>query len=593
MENNMQQRISGVSNAVSSNVESWIYSKYTILDSLSQQPIDDVVFIKQLKMAVSAGNFSSIYAGLNDGARVGTNGITHFVNNYDPRKRPWYKAVSTSGEVELIGPYQDINTKEMTFTIAKPIESSGKKLGVIGVDLRIKHLFSAVTNISTGENSHLFLLNENAEIIAHKEDELIQQKIFESYQGFSQEDYSSALKQGSYVVLHSPKGKKILHFTPIKDSSWVIGIEADLATEQKDYWSVFYALIIISIIITLAAVLLMNWIMNILFRDLFSLQKALNDIANGDGDLTRRIHINSHDEIGHVASDFNRFTSKLHTIIQQMDKVAREMAGQADNLSNSVLTNRHHIQEQEQNTLEASNSVDKLNHSTTLINDNVGSTTQHISSTLVLSEQGIVQMQSSQQSIAHLARKLNDTNNVITELNEQAQGIAGIVSTIDEIAEQTNLLALNAAIEAARAGEAGRGFAVVADEVRSLSSRTSTSTTEIQTMIMNIQQSSIKAVELIKDSTDLAAGSVKDADQAQNMINDIMAAVQEIERMAHSISLATQDQLRVGSDISTRTSNIKSLADQLSTEAASTENQVDELNRLSSDLQQETSKFIV
>lgn len=593
MENNMQQRISGVSNAVSSNVESWIHSKYKILNALSEQPIDDVVFIKQLKMAVSAGDFSSIYAGLNDGTRVGTNGITRFVNNYDPRKRPWYKAVQASNEVELIGPYQDVNTQEMTFTIAKPLETSASKLGVIGVDLRIKNLFSAVTNINTGENSHLFLLNDKAEIIAHKEEGLIQQKIFGSYKEFTQEDYLSALEKSSYAVLDSPNGEKILHFTPVKDSSWVIGIEADLITEEKDYWTVFYALIIISIIVTLAAVLLMNWIVNILFRDLFSLQKALNDIANGDGDLTRRIHINSHDEIGQVATDFNRFTDNLHTIIQHMDKVARGMAGQADALSNSVLTNRHYIQEQDKNTSEASDSVDMLNDSTTSINDNVENTTQQISSTLALSEQGIVQMKSSQQSITHLASKLNNTNNVVTELNEQAQGIAGIVSTIEEIAEQTNLLALNAAIEAARAGEAGRGFAVVADEVRSLSSRTSASTTEIQTMIINIQQSSAKAVELIKDSTGLASGSVNDADQAQDMINEIMAAVQEIERMAQSISLATKDQLRVSSDINTRTSNIKSLAGQLSTEAASTENQVDELNRLSSDLQQETSKFIV
>ncbi|MFT2110120.1 methyl-accepting chemotaxis protein [Marinomonas sp. 2405UD68-3] len=590
MEINMQQRISGVSNAVSSNVESWIHSKYKILNALSEQPIDDVVFIKQLNMAVSAGDFSSIYAGLNDGTRVGANGMSRFVNNYDPRQRPWYKAVQSSNEVELIGPYKDINTQEMTFTIAKPLNA---KLGVIGVDLKIKNLFSAVTNINTGENSHLFLLNENAEIIAHKEKDLIQQKIFETYKGFTQENYSSSLKQGLYVVLDSPKGEKILHFTPIRNSSWVIGIEADLATEQEDYWAVFYALIIISIIITLAAVLLMNWMVNILFRDLFSLQKALKDIANGDGDLTRRININSHDEIGQVASDFNRFTDNLHAIIQQMDKVARGMTGQADSLSHSVLANRHRIQEQEKNTVEASDSVEKLNDSTQLINDNVENTTQQISSTLTLSGQGIVQMKSSQQSITHLASKLNDTNSVVTELNEQAQGIAGIVSTIESIAEQTNLLALNAAIEAARAGEAGRGFAVVADEVRSLSSRTSASTTEIQTVIINIQESSMKAVELIKESTYLASGSVNDADQAQNMINDIMSAVQEIERMAQSISSVTQDQLSIGRDINVRTNNIKSLADQLSTEAASTENQVDELNRLSSDLQRETSKFVV
>jgi methyl-accepting chemotaxis protein len=593
MENNMQQRIGSISNSVSSNIESWTTSKYQILNALSEQPIDDIVFVKQLNMAISAGNFSSIYAGLNDGTRIGSNGITRFVNNYDPRSRPWYKAVTASKSAELIGPYKDVNTQEMTFTIAQPLKDSGKGPGVIGVDLRVKDLFSAITNVDTGENSHLFLLNSASEIIAHKENDLIQKKVFELYSGFTEDDYTSALDLSSYITLDSQGSQKILHFSPIKDSSWVLAIEADKATEEKDYWTIFYVLIVISIIITLAAVMLMNWVVNILFRDLFSLQTALNDIANGDGDLTSRININSNDEIGQVANDFNRFTDNLHAIIQHIGKVAQGMTGQADSLSNSVQVNRHYIQEQVQNTQQASDAVDTLNDSTRSINDNVENTTQHISNTLTLSEKGIVQMKSSQQSITYLASKLSDANNVVTELNKQAQDIAGIVSTIEEIAEQTNLLALNAAIEAARAGEAGRGFAVVADEVRSLSTRTSDSTTEIQNMIINVQQSSLKAVELIKDSTNLATGSVNDADQAQDMINEIVTAIQEIERMAQSISSATQDQLRVGHDISTRTDNIKSLSDQLSTEAVATEKQVDELNHLSTDLQRETNKFIV
>ncbi|MDB4837986.1 methyl-accepting chemotaxis protein [Marinomonas sp.] len=593
MESDMQQRITSVSNAVSSNIETWIDSKYHILNALSEQPTTEKTFIQQLNMAISAGNFSSIYAGLDDGTRIGSNGITRFVNGYDPRTRPWYQAVSASKETELIGPYKDVNSQEMTFTIAKPLDNTGSPSGVIGVDLRIKNLFAAVTNVDTGKNSQLFLLNDQSEVIAHKNNTLNEKKVFTLYEGFTEENYLSALKDGSYITLDSPLGKKTLHFTPIKDSSWIVAIEADQETEQEYYWSVFYALVLISVIITVVAIMLMNWVVNILFRDLFSLQTALNDIANGDGDLTRRINIKSSDEIGQVANDFNRFTSNLHTIIQQMGEVSKGLTGQADALSRSVQVNRHYIQDQEQNTLEASNAVDVLSDSTNVITDNVDNTTQQISSTLELSEKGIVQMKSSQQSITNLAKKLNDANKVVTELNEQAQSIAGIVSTIDDISEQTNLLALNAAIEAARAGEAGRGFAVVADEVRNLSSRTSASTTEIQNMIISVQQSSAKTVELIKDSTGLATGSVDDADQAQKMINDIMAAVQEIENMAQCISSATQEQLKVGMDISTRTNNIKSLANNLSTEAASTEKQVEELNLLSSDLQRETNKFIV
>ncbi|WP_438465071.1 methyl-accepting chemotaxis protein [Marinomonas sp. PE14-40] len=593
MEHSMYQRIGSISNTVSDSVETWINSKHQILSSLAEQPLDEGVFVKQLTMAITAGNFSSIYAGLNDGTRVGTNGFTKFVNNYDPRQRPWYKKVSASGEIELIGPYKDVNTQEMTFTIARPIYDAGSVQGVMGVDLKIKDLFSAITNVETGKNSHIFLLNGNGQVIAHKQKELIQKEVADLYDAFSKENYLTALEQASYLTLSSQTGNKILHFLPIKDSSWVLGVEADQATELAEYWETFYTLMLISISFTLIAVFMVNWIVNILFRDLFSLRKALNDIANGDGDLTRRINIKSRDEVGLVANDFNRFTDNVHQIIQHLGEVAKGVTGQADSLSHSVIENRQHIQQQMQNTHEASNAAETLNESTNLISDNVETTTQQISSTLLLSEKGIVQMKSSQQSINHLANKLTDANEVVTQLNTQAQSIAGIVSTIDDIAEQTNLLALNAAIEAARAGEAGRGFAVVADEVRSLSSRTSDSTTEIQTMIANVQQSSMKAAELMRDSAELATGSVSEADQAQKMIDGIMISVQEIEQMTQKISLATQDQVRVRDDISIRTNNIRDLADKLSEEAVSTESQVDELNRLSSNLQQETSKFVV
>lgn len=592
-EKSMYQRISSISNTVSDSVETWINAKHQILSALANQPLDEDVFVKQLTMAISAGNFTSIYAGLNDGTRVGSNGFTKFVNNYDPRQRPWYKQVKASGAIELIGPYKDVNTQEMTFTIARPIDKSGSVEGVMGVDLKIKDLFSAITSVETGENSHIFLLNAQGSIIAHKQEERVQQEVGNLYKDFSQSQFTTALNDNAYLVLDSQQGKKIVHFLPIKDSSWVLGVEADQASELAEYWDTFYTLIFISILITLGAVVLVNWIVSILFRDLFSLQKALNDIANGDGDLTRRININSRDEVGLVAQDFNRFTDNVHKIIQHLGEVAHGVASQADSLSRSVIENRQHIQHQKQNTENASSAAQTLNDSTRLISENVASTTHQISSTLSLSEKGIVQMQSSQTSINHLANKLNDANQVVTQLNNQAQGIAGIVSTIDDIADQTNLLALNAAIEAARAGEAGRGFAVVADEVRSLSSRTSDSTTEIQSMIANVQQSSMKAAELMNISAELASGSVNEADQAQKMIDEIMASVQQIEQMTQKISLATEDQLGVRDDINTSTITIKELADKLSNEAVSTESQVDELNRLSSNLQNETSKFIV
>jgi methyl-accepting chemotaxis protein len=196
-------------------------------------------------------------------------------------------------------------------------------------------------------------------------------------------------------------------------------------------------------------------------------------------------------------------------------------------------------------------------------------------------------------SINMLAEEVATATGVISDLQGHAQAIDTILSTIQGIAEQTNLLALNAAIEAARAGEQGRGFAVVADEVRVLSQRTHVSTEEIQQTIKTLQQSTDKAVELMKTSSSLALCAVDDSDKASDALDEINDSVMTISDMTTQIAAGAEEQNQVTDEIMQNTISIQDLAELLATDANSSQHKSEDLSALSAELNNKVSTFIV
>ncbi|MGL5628277.1 MAG: methyl-accepting chemotaxis protein, partial [Plesiomonas shigelloides] len=224
---------------------------------------------------------------------------------------------------------------------------------------------------------------------------------------------------------------------------------------------------------------------------------------------------------------------------------------------------------------------------------NVDATSREAHNAVNLSDTGRQQVDQSQDSIRKLAQEVGMATDVIMELNQHADNISSIMLTIRAIAEQTNLLALNAAIEAARAGEQGRGFAVVADEVRMLSQRTHVSTEEIDTMIHNLQQATRRAVEIMAQSQTLAQTSVTDADSAAVSLNQIAEAINTISDMASQIASAAEEQNSVTQEITRNTESIKEASTDLAQEANDAARQAASLSELSLTLRQEVNRFIL
>ncbi|OOV87554.1 methyl-accepting chemotaxis protein [Oceanospirillum linum] len=590
---NVSQRVDGVSNAVGKGIEHWLTAKYQLLNTLAERPADQDAFIGQLNLTQESGEFIAIFAGLTDGTRIGSNGRTFFVNGYDPRTRPWYKQAMQEKKMVLIGPYEDRTTKEMTFTIARPLVQNGQITGVIGADLQLKQLFAEITSFESGDNSQLFLLNTEGLIIAHQNQALQLQPISRLYPNLSAQTNQSPTSNQPLTEVETEDGKKLVRIVGIPDSSWLLGVEVDHATEMRPFTETLSIQIIISLSIFLLVMLSVAVMVKILLKDLHRVGEALGNIAKGEGDLTQRIRSHSHDEVGKLAHDFNHFVKSLHITVGKLEETACDLTNQSDIIAEKTRQNGQKIYQQRTETSAVAEAINQLAQSTQDIIQHVHNANTQVSQTLTLGQDGIRQVLKSQDSVDDLASKLDSAGDVVTKLNQHAQGITGILNTIEEIAEQTNLLALNAAIEAARAGEAGRGFAVVADEVRNLSQRTSSSTSEIQQVMESVQQSAVEATQLMQDSSVLAKKSVDDAGLAKEMLTRILEAVEEISHVASHISSATEQQAALSEEIHSNTDVIRSVADDLALDADESERQVKELSSLASDLKKESSRFVV
>ncbi|SHF92304.1 Methyl-accepting chemotaxis protein [Marisediminitalea aggregata] len=277
--------------------------------------------------------------------------------------------------------------------------------------------------------------------------------------------------------------------------------------------------------------------------------KSLRDIAQEDGDLTIRIESNAQDEVGDLVRYFNLFMEKLQKVVKDIVQTTLPLSDLAQNLSQLTETTNRNIADQQGAATQAKNAVDDMNHSVVAVAESAAEAARAADEATNASNEGQSVVNSTVRSIQSLAKNVDDSAQVIRKLENDSNQVGVVLDVIKGIAEQTNLLALNAAIEAARAGEQGRGFAVVADEVRTLASKTQKSTEEIQTTIEQLQSAARSAVQVMSSGTEQAESSVNEANKAGESLNVIADTIGRISAMNGQIASTTDNQQAVAEQI--------------------------------------------
>ncbi len=522
-------------------------------------------FLKNIKSTHS--NYVLAYIGSNSGGIITSDNIK-LPGGFDSRSRPWFKkAIRNKGQVILTNAYQSA-TEEPVFTVAKTLQINGKVKGVGALDISLSDLTGFIKNLKIGETGYVMLIENNGVIIA---DPSNKKNLFKNIENFSEKGLKKIqnIKQGNQNLEIDDKSymSKIITSTQGK---WKIVALMERQEHMSKIYSLLAIIIVIGLIVSIVFAIIALAISTYIGKNIKQTSATVKNITKGD--LTARVNVKSKDELGKFSQSFNSFiktlcdnftklkkrSSKTAEAAHELLTNAEQLASSSEEMSSSAINVNENMKKQKtvidttvQSFKSIFNEISQIN-ALTQSNENkvedFATTIEQIAANIESIAKNSNNADNAAEELLRIAKigneKIIEMRSIIETMNESGKRISMIVGLIQDISEQTNLLAMNAAIEAAHAGEYGQGFAVVAEEIRKLADKSSSNAKDIQGMVKRNSENR-KSLMLAGEKVDNAFQSMSNHIEKVKDINREIATSMQEQKKANFSFLETTQKIKV------------------------------------------------
>jgi methyl-accepting chemotaxis protein len=514
----------------------------------------------------------------------------------DPEgKDGWFKAFMSSGKAAEFNLGTEAgNPHVLMFTNVLAKDDNGHRASVsLGLD--VTAMADRVRKLAIGETGQVFVVDEKGKIQIHRNPDLVKvdNKVeLRSLPGLA-ESASKLLTKDKFNLVHysGPKGPMVMVSSYLPSANWFVMVEIAEAEVYSPIRRNIAILFVVDAVVLLLSLMLIFWVTGSITNPLAVLNNAMKALTSGNGDLTMRLKADSGDEVGEIAGSFNIFMELLHKMLIQIGGTSTRLA-----------TAAHELQATAERIATGAEEVSAQASTVATAGEEMSATSGDIAQNCLLAAEGAQRAAQTAQNgaevvektvavMGQIAAKVQESARTVESLGARSDQIGAIIGTIEDIADQTNLLALNAAIEAARAGEQGRGFAVVADEVRALAERTTKATREIGEMIKAIQNETKGAVEAMGQGVCQVESGTTEAARSGEALQDILQQINDVAMQVNQIATAAEEQTATTGEISSNMLQITEVVQQTTHGAQESASASAQLSGIAEDLQQLVRQF--
>ncbi|EPP4295332.1 methyl-accepting chemotaxis protein [Vibrio navarrensis] len=462
-----------------------------------------------------------------------------FLRQLNQSQDGWFFGFTNSGKQTMVSIFTEANGEVKMFANYQHL--SGFTMS--GVSKSMDEMVDKLNGFQIEDSGYVFLVDSAGKIQIHRD----KQAVGKPLSSYIDSNSAALLNKSKPTVLQIEMGDQDVFVASayVPSMDWfVVGVvpvdevfmELNAAATQ---------MMITTVVVAIIFILMGVFLANSITKPIQQIALRFTDLGKGEGDLSQRIEVKGQDEIAQLSSGFNGFIEKIHATMKEVASTSMSLSEAAESVSSKASTTHNNSQEQRDQTIQVVTAINQMGATISEIASNAATAADTANQASDNTKLGREVVSKAKNVIARLADDVEATSQVVTQLATTTRDIGSILDVIRDISDQTNLLALNAAIEAARAGEQGRGFAVVADEVRNLASRTASSTEEIQKMINQLQSDAKDAVTAMEAGKTVTFEGVEATDEAVHVLVSISERISDISDRNTQVATATEEQSTV------------------------------------------------